>query len=288
MNMLLIEFLIIAGVLIYVAGHTIKEQKPTLFLKQFLFTAVAAWMAEESSIRFYGTYAYSSVWNLIIVDVPLVVIVVWPALVHSAIALSSFFSTPNSCYVHLLAGGIVLTDAMLIEPISAGFNLWQWHQPGLFGVPIIGILGWAYFTFFSTGFFSPLNLPGGIKLNSPLMLVLAVIGTHLFLLVSYWAFFKWMITPINPILSAVVVWIGSAILFFLFAFTNIGDRVVLKPLLIRIPAAIFFFALLFVGKNPLPLIIYCLAFIPPYIAMMVRTDFFSGLFNPRKRSAPQN
>ena len=279
MNMLIIEILIIAGVLLYVAGHAIKEQKPTLFLKQFLFTAAAAWMAEESSIRLYSIYAYSPVWNFFIADVPLVVVVVWPALIHSAIALSSFLLTPNSRYIHLLAGGIVLTDAMLIEPISAGFNLWQWYQPGMFGVPIIGILGWAYFTFFSAGFFVSIDLPRGIKLKSPFMLVVAVIGTHLLLLISYWVFFKWTITPINPVLSAIAVWILSAILFFLFAFTKIGDRIALKPLLIRIPAAVFFYTLLFARKNSLPLIIYCLAFIPPYIAMMVRTDFFSRRFN---------
>ena len=43
MTMLVIEVLIIAGVIVYAAGHAWKEHKPTVFLKPFLFCAAAAW-----------------------------------------------------------------------------------------------------------------------------------------------------------------------------------------------------------------------------------------------------
>ena len=283
MNMLLIEGIIISAVLFYVAGYALKEQVPKVFLKKFFICATAAWMAEESCILLYGIYAYSPVWHFFVADVPLVVIIVWPALIHSASVLSSYLLKPNSCLIPLIAGCIVLTDAMLIEPISVNFNLWRWYQPGLFGVPLIVFLGWACFTFFSVGFFVPIELLSRIKLKLSIMLVVSVIGTHLFLLISYWTFFKWTILSISPRFSAGAVWIISAITFSLFFFTKIGYRVELKALLIRLLAAIFFYILLFIKKNsPMPLIVYSLAFIPPYIAMMVRSNRSNKLFKSMK------
>ena len=286
MTMLVIEVLIIAGVLVYIAGHALKEQKPTAFLKPFLFCAAAAWMAEESSIRLYGIYDYSPVWHFFIADVPLVVILVWPALIHSAIVLSSYFLSPDSRFIHLMAAGIVLADAMLIEPIAVSFDLWLWHQPGLFGVPVIGLLGWAYFAFFAVGFFIPINPPGRIKLKFLFLLVVVLIGTHLLLLISYWTFFKWTTATVDPVWSVVAVWIISAMLFSLVISAKTGHHIELKPLLIRIPAAVFFYALLFAKKNSLPLILYCLAFVPPYLAMMSKAGFFSSLVKPGKHIAP--
>jgi hypothetical protein len=273
MNMFLIEGLIITGILFYVASCALKETKPKVFLKKFFFCATAAWMAEESCIMLYGIYTYGPVWNFFVADVPLVVIIVWPAIILSATVLSSCLLTPNSSLIPLVAGAIVLTDAMLIEPISVNFNLWRWHQPGLFGVPLIGFLGWAYFAVFSVGFFVPIGLLSRIKLRLPIMLVVSVIGTHLCLLISYWAFFKWNILSLSPTFSSGAIWIVSVIIFSIFLFSKIGDRVELKTLLFRLPAAIFFYILLFIKKDsPMPLIVYSLAFILPYIAILVRSN----------------
>ena len=91
--------------------------------------------------------------------------------------------------------------------------------------------------------------------------------------------------PSTPAWSVVAVWFISAMLFSLVISSKTGHHIVLKPLLIRIPAAVFFYALLFARKNPLPLVLYCLAFVPPYLAMMSKTGVFSRLVKPGKHIA---
>jgi hypothetical protein len=268
--MLLIEGVIIILVLLYAASYAIKEPKPKVFLKKYLSCAMAAWMAEESCILLYGVYAYNPVWNLVIADVPLVVFIVWPAIIHSATVLASYVLKAGSNLMPLITGCIVLTDALFIEPISVNFNLWTWYLPGVFGVPLIGFLGWAYFAFFAAAFFVPIDRLSQRKLNLPILLLVTVIGTHLFLLISYWGLFRWATLSINPAFSAGAVWIMSALISFLLVFTKVGYRVELKTLMNRLPAAIFFYLLLFLKRNsPMPLIVYSLAFIPPYLSMLV-------------------
>ena len=272
MNMMLLEIFIIAGVIFYVVWYALKEPKPIVFLEKFFFCATAAWISEETSIILYGFYDYNSVWNLCIADVPLVVVIVWPALIHSATVVASNLLAQNSRLLPLIAGCIVLTDAMLIEPVSVNFNLWRWHQPGLFGVPLIGLLGWAYFAFFSVAFFVPIDLLKGINLKIPIVMVVSVIGTHLLLLITYWTFFRWTIRPLNPADGAGFIWIASAILSIFILVKRIGCRIELKTLLIRLPAAIFFYILLFVKqKSPMTLMVYSFAFILPYAVVLIRS-----------------
>lgn len=282
MTMLLVEGLIITGVLLYASYFARKEQSPKAFLKKMIACATAAWIAEESCVRLYGFYAYSPVWHFFVADVPLIVIMVWPTIIHSATVLASRLLKPNKSLIPLIAAIIVFTDAMLIEPISVSFDLWRWYQPGLFGVPLIGFLGWACFAFFSVGMFVPIDLidlPSRIRLKLPIMLVVSVIGTHLFLLISYWTLLKWALVSISPAFSAGAVWIISAATFSLLFFTRIGYRVELTTLISRLPAAIFFYALLFFNKNSTtPLIVYSLAFIPPYIAIFLKSNDSHNLF----------
>lgn len=277
MNMMLMELLIIASVIIYTTRYALKEQDPKALLKKFLFCAIAAWVSEESSIILYGFYAYSPVWNLFIADVPLVVVIVWPALIHSATVLASQLLSSPSRLMPLIAGCIVLADAMLIEPVSVNFNLWLWYKPGLYGVPLIGLLGWSYFSFFAAIFYAPENRPRRIKSKLPYIIAVPVIGTHLLLVISYWIFFKWTLRPINPIYSSGFVWIVSTIISIFFIVTKTGQKIELKALLLRIPAAIFFYALLLVKQNsPMSLVVFSLAFIPPYIVLSANS-FHSNL-----------
>ena len=51
----------------------------------------------------------------------------------------------SSSRVALLGAAIVLADASLIEPIAVRAGLWRWTEPGLFAVPLVGIVGWAFF-----------------------------------------------------------------------------------------------------------------------------------------------
>ena len=67
-----------------------------------------------------------------------------PVVILSALELAESLTKTRTT---LLCAAIALADAALIEPVAVRAGLWRWHEPGLFGVPPIGILGWAFFTF---------------------------------------------------------------------------------------------------------------------------------------------
>src|SRR5262249_12701740 len=126
-------------------------------------------------IRSYGFYQYSTLaWSMFVDRVPLLVALIWPVVIDSA---------------HQLAGGrarftfvIVLADAALIEPIAARAGLWAWNEPGLFGVPFIGMLGWGLFAAAA----STLLRRGRVAL------LFAPLVTHILLLASWWGALRWV------------------------------------------------------------------------------------------------
>ena len=104
MKMLLIEVAIIAGVLIYIVGHALKERKPSCVSETLsLFAPWPPGWLKKAASDLYGIYNYNPVWNLFIAHVPLVVVVVWPALIHSAIVFGVLFSAARKPF-HPSAG----------------------------------------------------------------------------------------------------------------------------------------------------------------------------------------
>ena len=111
-------------------------------VQRLLIVAAASWLGEESCIRLYGFYGYASGWWLRLVDVPLAVVCIWPIVVQSALDLTRALPAPGRA---LVAAGLVVVDASLIEPISTTIGLWSWLEAGPFSVPVIGVLGWGCF-----------------------------------------------------------------------------------------------------------------------------------------------
>jgi hypothetical protein len=247
-----------------------REQNPKTFVRRLLFLAIAGTIAENTCIWLYGFYQYSPRWSLFIGELPLMVALIWPVVIHSAWTLAKRLT--SEAKVAYIAAGIVLADASLIEPISVQSGLWSWNEPGLFFVPPVGILGWAFFAFWCVSWFSwceraagprpiPWWLEGAVVLLAPLL-------THVLLLASWWGVLRWVNTEIPPWPLVWIAWIfflGGA---FLARLSGVYRRVPRIELWVRVPGALFFFALLALnGRQEIALVAYSLSFAPPYLSL---------------------
>lgn len=219
--------------------------------------AAAAWVAEVSCIRLYGFYQYDAPW-LVFVDVmPLLVALIWPFVILSAREVCRSFGLTSGLGVFV----VVLYDASLVEPLAVAARLWSWNEPGVFGVPIIGVLGWAYFAFFAL-----LGLERLSGWRRVLIVLLAPLGTHLALLASWWGLLRWSLRAELP---GPVLGLGSALsAALLLALVRRARLSAPLPVMLpRMAAAALFFGLLALrGAAVEWLPLYALPFAAPYLA----------------------
>lgn len=269
--MLLSELTAFAIVAIYIVAHTSGQPKRRQFIIRIILVCAACWIAEESCILLYKFYDYSANWSLFLAHLPLLVIVIWPIIVHSAWDLASQLVRPGRRLVPLTAAAIVLTDASFIEPVGVRTGLWSWNQPGLFDVPPIGILGWAYFAFLCVLFFEQRKRRNGAKWVNLLILIVPVIGTHMLLLITWWGVFRWVKISIDPMLAAASAWALSLLLVSVILKHRTGARIKRKTLLLRLLSALLLFTWLALNTNDSALlIVYAIAFAPPYLTLMAQ------------------
>jgi hypothetical protein len=252
--MLWLELTCAAIVALYVVAR--RDAVP-----QLLLLAVAGFLGEDSVIRAYGFYFYDPRWHLFLDRVPLMIVVIWPIVIHSAWSLARRLA-PRAAWVPLVGAGLVLADASLIEPIAVHAHLWTWTEPGLFAVPPIGIVGWAYFAGAAMAC---------LERERPVAAVLvAPLATHVLLVASWWAAFKWLSRPLPSWPFVVAAWLVLCTLAALALRFRVGRRVPRADLLLRGPGAAFFFVLLGLHGRDLPsLVAYALAFTPPYLALLL-------------------
>jgi len=245
--MITLQLSCLAIVLLSLGIGLARAESRATYLRQYSLLVVAAWIAEDSCIRLYGFYHYAPDWWLFVDRVPLLVVLIWPCVIQSARELAG---------APLLGAAIVLTDAALIEPIAVRAKLWAWTEPGLFGVPPIGILGWALFAGFALWL---------LEHRERLMLLLAPPLTHAALLALWWCALRWVNHPLPERLLVGLVW-GVALLL---AWRLRAVRVDRVALLARAPGAVFFFVLLasYGGNSPW-LVPYSLAFASPYLVLV--------------------
>jgi len=274
--MLLFELAGISIVVFYVTSHALKQPEGRHFLFRIVLVAAAAWIAEEGCILLYEFYAYSSKWNFFLDHLPLLVIVVWPVVIHSAWDLASQMLGAGHRLVPLAAGGIVLTDATLIETVAVRCGLWSWNEPGIFHVPPIGVLGWAYFAFLCILLFEEGRRRNATNRFSLLILALPVIGTHLLLLTTWWGALRWVSIPVAPGLAAGFAWALSLLLVYAILRNRTGTRVERKTLFLRLPGALFFYTLLALNASGSALlVVFAVAFAPPYLTLIGNNIWFS-------------
>jgi len=241
----------------------------TNILLRFAAVATAAWIAEDSAIRLYGFYQYSPHWSVFVDQVPLMVMLIWPIVVDSAIVMAGGGTEKHRALTTVLVGALVLSDASLIEPVAVFSGLWSWNAPGLFGVPPIGVFGWAFFAFAVTGIVRRLATNDHMKLL--LIPLLAPLATHALLLAAWWSSLRWVSVPLNIGWAAALLWSLSLVVTVSVVRRRPGDRVQPQILAARVPAALFFFGLLALRGGEADLWTWVLAFVPPYLALSSQT-----------------
>lgn len=272
-TMVTIELACVAIIGLWFAFRLAWEPDRRTMLLRLALLVVASWLAEDTVIHAYGFYGYSPEWSVFVDRVPLMVLLIWPVVIHSAWDLGRHLAPRFSVgKTSLLAASLVLADASLIEPIAVQSSLWHWTEPGLFAVPPIGIIGWAIFAAVVIALFEQSRRRDTVRPTDILAaLVLPAVATHVILLALWWGALRWVNHTVPPWPAVAVVWTLSLALAAWAATTGAHRRVPTRDLLLRVPAAAFFFVLLGIHARDLsPLIAWAIAFAPPYLVLTRR------------------
>jgi hypothetical protein len=222
----------------------------------YALLALASLAGEASCIAFYGHYAYASGWHARVLAVPLLVPLIWPLVVLSGreVARSLFpGATPA------LTGLVVALDASLVEVVAVRAGLWSWSEPGHQGVPLAGIAGWGFFAASAALW---LETPPKVRW---LTVVMAPLLTHVMIVASWWALFRWTLRGDLGVASVIGVGVvGVALSAVALARRRAGRTLPAGVALPRVLAAALFFALLALTGD-VPLWVHAGAVAVPYL-----------------------
>lgn len=272
--MIALQLTCVAIVALYVATRLVRasaaERGP--FVRRFVLLTVASWLAENTVIHAYGFYYYSPRWSLFVDQLPLMIVLIWPVVIDSAAVLARRIVGPGArrpWAAPALAAAIVLADASLIEPIAVRAGLWRWTEPGLFAVPPIGILGWAIFAAAALAVFAEVDRGRRPAWVDGLIVLVAPAVSHVVLVALWWILFRWINVTVPAWPTVALAWLVLAGLAVVAWRRQLRTQIPLAELLVRVPAAAFFFVLLGLYGRELPaLVAYALAFAPPYLALL--------------------
>ena len=241
------------------------EQDRRRLLLEGLAIATLAWLGEQTCITCYGFYTYAPGWRLMLGDVPLMVVLIWPVVVGSARDLVRHLSGDEPTSLALGVGLLVLADAAFVEPAAVAAGLWRWHQPGLLEVPPVGILGWGAYAALIVHALE--HGRRGDRKTKALGLLLVVPGLHLALLGVWWLALRWLNFAIPSTLAPLVAWSLSILATVIIVRRRV--RLPLHVVLLRLPGALFFAGLLAFASPSSALVAWSAAFVPPWLALMV-------------------
>ena len=266
--MLELSCLLILG--LHLAVGCLRSRERLRYLRRIALLAVASFVAEDTCIRLYAFYAYDTeVWSLFVDRMPLMVALIWPGVILSSWELARLLVGRHRSarrLVPLVGAGLVLADASFIEAIAVRAGLWRWFAPGFFGVPPVGVLGWAFFAAVCMALFAENDRRGRGPGADLAVLVLVPLVTHLMLPTTWWGAARWLSAPIDDWLMVCLVWAVSVPLTLYSVRSRVRDRIPLGSYLTRLPAAGFFFVLLALYGST-ALVAYALAFVPPYVSL---------------------
>jgi hypothetical protein len=267
--MILLELSCLAIVATFVAVRARRDPHPQVFLRRLFLMGAAGWISEDTIIRAYDFYGYSRDWSLILDHVPLMIVVIWPVVIHSAWDLARHLFGRGHRKMPFIVASLVFTDAWLIEPVAVNAGLWHWNAPGLFFVPPIGVLGWAIFAGVVIWVLERAEArQADLRIELGLLALPAALS-HVLLVAAWWGLFRWVDVELPPAAGVAVAWAVSVAATARVWRTQARRRVPLVELLLRVPAATFFFVLLALhARGQSWLVAYALAFAPPYLALL--------------------
>ena len=254
------ELSALAIVLLYVLWRMVVDPERS-WRREFILLATAALVSEHSCIQWYGFYTYDDDWLLKIGHMPVTVALIWPVVILSAmeVARSNPWASSSQLRTASVVALVVLADASLIEPIAVRAGLWRWTVPGFFGVPIIGVLGWAWFTWLWTA-------TEAIPLLPRILGVFA--GLHGGLLAAWWGGLRLLSGPIDPKLCLQFAQVLSVVVTLLVLVRRPAlDR---SKALMRAPGALYFAGVLVLLVRNAYLAIWAAAIALPWLVALAR------------------
>ena len=245
-------------------AYFVAHRRDHGLLRDAALVALASLLGEDSVIRAYGFYAYAPGWHLRVDHVPLLVPTIWAPVVLSARAVArAMFPGVTAAREAALVGALVTFDAFLIEPIAVRADLWAWSEPGVFHVPVIGILGWGFFAAAVTWLLR--RFDGRARWVA---VPLSVLATHAMLLAAWWGGLRWALRDELP-WAACMAALGAASTVYTAAVLRTGARLPWRELGPR-AAATGFFAALLVSRLDAALALWAALFTPPWLVFTGR------------------
>lgn len=160
------------------------------FAAEALLLGAAGWLAEDACIRLFGFYAYADGWTARLDRVPLMVACIWPFVILSAREVARLWG--GGPWLPVRTGLLVAFDAALIEPVAVRAGLWSWSEPGVLGVPLIGLAGWGTFAGVAVWLLdAPGRAPARRRLLRALLPPLAALLANGALVALWWSLFRW-------------------------------------------------------------------------------------------------
>ena len=225
--------------------------------RSYVALAISSYIGEETCIRFYGYYLYQpslfarSQWHFRLDMVPVLVPLIWPLVILSARqAIRALFPAIAGAKLALGVALLVCFDASLVEVLAVRATYWIWEDGGHLGVPLIGILGWGYFTFGAICMLERADNPVGFLMVP----VASFASTHGLILASWWGLFRYLPRVQDRGTHAIgaVIVVSLAALALAFHRRRRGLFIPISVVLPRLVATSLFFALLWLVARDQP------------------------------------
>ena len=118
------------------------------FILAYLSIALAGGLCENSVIILYDFYWYNErVWTVMAGVMPLEVTLIWPQVIFTTYRLMKESFGLQSWKLAFIGSMEVFGLAYFVEICCVSRGFWSWSKSNFAGVPIIGVLGWAFFAF---------------------------------------------------------------------------------------------------------------------------------------------
>jgi hypothetical protein len=229
---------------------------------------VGSWLAENTSIRRYGFYAYPDTWWLKLDEMPLLVSAIWPIVVLTARqVITALFPGLVGLRRAAAVAAIVFIDASLVEAVAVATPLWAWREGGYLGVPLIGLIGWSAFAFSITLMIEQYEKQDNPRILQTLARPFLALGlTHLLLVVTWWVCFRHVLR--GPLPETVVWYVLGLSLVGSLLLRRRPNRIAADIALPRIAATSVFFVLLALFGDGPALTLHFAAVALPYLALL--------------------
>jgi uncharacterized membrane protein len=111
---------------------------------ELMALAAYGYALERAAIAAFAAHEYPASWRVAPGGVPLAVVVVWAAVISSAMAVAVRRGAGSAAARAASAALLALAVDLAMEPVAVRAGLWRWTPPGAWlGVPVGNFVGWA-------------------------------------------------------------------------------------------------------------------------------------------------